>query len=61
MDFDHIAENKNEQKVTIWLKLWSSRSPEILSIQLAKKHRLVNLHLHTIHVAFMKLQYPDLA
>ncbi|KAJ5799754.1 uncharacterized protein N7518_001822 [Penicillium psychrosexuale] len=39
MDFDNIVEKKNEQKAAAWLKLWSSRSPEILSMQLAKKHR----------------------
>lgn len=39
MEFDHLAERKQEQKATAWLKLWSSRSPEILSMQLAKKHR----------------------
>lgn len=39
MEFDHLAEKKQEQKATAWLKLWSSRSPEILSMQLAKKHR----------------------
>ncbi|KAE8348270.1 kinase-like protein [Aspergillus coremiiformis] len=39
MDFDHIAEKKQEQKATVWLNLWSNRSPELLSMQLAKKHR----------------------
>lgn len=39
MEFDHIAEKKQEQKATVWLKLWLSRSPEVLSMQLAKKHR----------------------
>ncbi|KAE8150300.1 kinase-like domain-containing protein [Aspergillus avenaceus] len=39
MDFDHLAEKKQEQKAIAWLKLWSSRDPEILSMQLAKKHR----------------------
>ncbi|KAK1141327.1 hypothetical protein N8T08_009234 [Aspergillus melleus] len=39
MDFDHIAEKKQEQKAAAWLKLWSSRGPEILSMQLARKHR----------------------
>ena len=39
MDFDHLAEKKHEQKVTAWLDLWLTRSPEILSMQLAKKHR----------------------
>ncbi|KAJ5782273.1 hypothetical protein N7457_004047 [Penicillium paradoxum] len=39
MDFDHLAEKKQEQKATAWLKLWSSRDPGILSMDLAKKHR----------------------
>ena len=39
MEFDHIAESKQERKATVWLKLFSSRSPEILSMQLAAKHR----------------------
>ncbi|KAJ5177824.1 uncharacterized protein N7500_000523 [Penicillium coprophilum] len=39
MDFDHLAEKKQEQKAAAWLNLWLSRSPEILSMQLAKKHR----------------------
>lgn len=39
MDFDHIAEKKQEQKATVWLNLWSNRSPERLSMQLAEKHR----------------------
>jgi hypothetical protein len=39
MDFDHVAEKKYEQKATGWLNLWLSRNPEILSMQLAKKHR----------------------
>jgi hypothetical protein len=39
MDFDHLAEKKYEQKATAWLNLWLSRNPEILSMQLAKKHR----------------------
>ncbi|OJJ73540.1 hypothetical protein ASPBRDRAFT_73900 [Aspergillus brasiliensis CBS 101740] len=39
MVFDHVAERKQEQKAAAWLNLWLSRSPEILSIQLAKKHR----------------------
>ncbi|GKZ30371.1 hypothetical protein AbraIFM66950_008872 [Aspergillus brasiliensis] len=39
MEFDHVAEQKQEQKAAAWLNLWLSRSPEILSIQLAKKHR----------------------
>ncbi|KAJ5356166.1 hypothetical protein N7517_010775 [Penicillium concentricum] len=39
MDFDHLAEKKQEQKAAAWLNLWLSWSPEILSMQLAKKHR----------------------
>ncbi|GKZ19973.1 hypothetical protein AbraIFM66951_011384 [Aspergillus brasiliensis] len=39
MVFDHVAEQKQEQKAAAWLNLWLSRSPEIVSIQLAKKHR----------------------
>lgn len=39
MEFDHFVEKKQEQKATVWLKLWSSRFPEDLSMQLAKKHR----------------------
>lgn len=39
MEFDHMAEKKQEQKATAWLKLWSNRSPEILSMQLATEHR----------------------
>ncbi|KAJ6184615.1 hypothetical protein N7519_005916 [Penicillium mononematosum] len=39
MDFNHLAEKKYEQKAAAWLNLWLSRSPEILSMQLAKKHR----------------------
>lgn len=39
MDFDHLAEKEREQKASAWLKLWLTRSPEILSMQLAKKHR----------------------
>lgn len=39
MDFDHLAEKKHEQKASAWLNLWLTRSPEILSMQLAKKHR----------------------
>lgn len=38
MDFDHLAEKKQEQKTTAWLHLLTSRSPEILSMQLAEKH-----------------------
>ncbi|RHZ55786.1 hypothetical protein CDV55_104035 [Aspergillus turcosus] len=38
MDFDHLAEKKLEQKATAWLHLLTSRSPEILSMQLAEKH-----------------------
>lgn len=39
MEFDHVVEKKQEQKAAAWLKLWSSRSPEQLSMQLAQKHR----------------------
>ncbi|OJZ88519.1 hypothetical protein ASPFODRAFT_31498 [Aspergillus luchuensis CBS 106.47] len=39
MDFDPIAERKQEQKATAWLRLWTSRQPELLSMQLAHKHR----------------------
>ena len=39
MEFDYLAEKKQEQKATAWLRLLSSRSPEILSMHLAKKHR----------------------
>ncbi|KAJ5424053.1 hypothetical protein N7491_009269 [Penicillium cf. griseofulvum] len=39
MDFDHLAEKKQGQKAAAWLKFWLSRSPEILSMQLAKQHR----------------------
>ena len=39
MDFDPIAERKQEEKATAWLRLWSSRQPELLSMQLAHKHR----------------------
>jgi hypothetical protein len=39
MNLDHLAEKKQEQKATAWLKLLRSRSPEILSMQLAEKHR----------------------
>ncbi|OQE32826.1 hypothetical protein PENFLA_c001G03137 [Penicillium flavigenum] len=38
MDFDH-AEKKYQQNAAAWLNLWLRRSPEILSMQLAKKHR----------------------
>ncbi|OOF92654.1 hypothetical protein ASPCADRAFT_517496 [Aspergillus carbonarius ITEM 5010] len=31
--------DRSEQKETVWLRLWSSRSPEILSMELAHKHR----------------------
>jgi hypothetical protein len=39
MEFENIAEKKQEQKVAAWLKLWSSGHPEIWYMQLAKKHR----------------------
>lgn len=39
MEFDHTVEQKQEQKAAVWLKLWLSRSPEQLSMHLAKKHR----------------------
>ncbi|PWY81145.1 hypothetical protein BO83DRAFT_396012 [Aspergillus eucalypticola CBS 122712] len=39
MEFDHIAEKKQERKATTWLRLWSSPQPELLSMQLAHKHR----------------------
>ncbi|PYH64227.1 phosphotransferase family protein [Aspergillus vadensis CBS 113365] len=39
MEFDHIAERKQEQKATTWLRLWSNRQPELLSMHLAHKHR----------------------
>ncbi|KAB8213299.1 kinase-like domain-containing protein [Aspergillus novoparasiticus] len=39
MEFDHIVGKKQEQKAAVWLKLWLSRSPEHLSMRLAKKHR----------------------
>jgi hypothetical protein len=39
MEFDYLAEKKQEQKATAWLRLWSSRNPEILSMHLAKQHR----------------------
>ncbi|KAE8398051.1 kinase-like protein [Aspergillus pseudonomiae] len=39
MDFDHLVEKKQNQKAAAWLNLWLSRTPEILSIQLAEKHR----------------------
>ncbi|KAJ6021574.1 hypothetical protein N7540_007078 [Penicillium herquei] len=39
MEFDHLAEKKQEQKAAAWLNLWSSWSPEISSMQLAERHR----------------------
>ncbi|RAL02216.1 phosphotransferase family protein [Aspergillus ibericus CBS 121593] len=39
MEFDQHVVAKQEQKAAVWLRLWSSRSPEILSMQLAQKHR----------------------
>lgn len=39
MEFDHFVEEKQEQKATVWLKLFLSQSPEILSMRLAAKHR----------------------
>ncbi|KAJ5736064.1 uncharacterized protein N7483_001189 [Penicillium malachiteum] len=39
MDFDHLAQQKQEQKAAAWLNLWSSRNPEISSMQLAERHR----------------------
>ncbi|PLN75025.1 hypothetical protein BDW42DRAFT_199653 [Aspergillus taichungensis] len=39
MEFDHIVEKKQEQRAAAWLKLWSNRFPELLSMQLAEKHR----------------------
>ncbi|PGH16916.1 hypothetical protein AJ80_05060 [Polytolypa hystricis UAMH7299] len=39
MEFDHVAENKQEQKFAVWLKFFLSKSPEILSMELALKHR----------------------
>ncbi|RAL14168.1 uncharacterized protein BO97DRAFT_433271 [Aspergillus homomorphus CBS 101889] len=39
MEFHHDFEKTQEQKATVWLKLFTSRSPEILSMRLAAKHR----------------------
>ncbi|KAJ5716867.1 hypothetical protein N7488_002513 [Penicillium malachiteum] len=39
MEFDHLAQQKQEQKAAAWLNLWSSRSPEISSMQLAERYR----------------------
>ncbi|PLB41377.1 phosphotransferase family protein [Aspergillus candidus] len=39
MNYYHLADKKQEQKTTAWSKLWSSRNPEILSMQLAKQHQ----------------------
>ncbi|KAJ9369917.1 hypothetical protein DTO282E5_5425 [Paecilomyces variotii] len=39
MKFDHVVEKQQERKFTAWLKLLLNKSPEILSMQHAAKHR----------------------
>ncbi|KAJ5266549.1 hypothetical protein N7478_009357 [Penicillium angulare] len=39
MDFDHLAEKKQEQKAAVWLNRWSGPRPEISSMQIAERHR----------------------
>ncbi|KAK2810336.1 hypothetical protein FQN50_003067 [Emmonsiellopsis sp. PD_5] len=39
MEFDHLAEKNQEMKFTVWLKFFLGKSPEILSMELALKHR----------------------
>ncbi|KAM5435813.1 hypothetical protein MferCBS31731_006070 [Microsporum ferrugineum] len=39
MEFDRIVSQKQEQKFAAWLKLFLSKTPEILSMQIAYQHR----------------------
>lgn len=39
MEFDHYVGKEQEQKATVWLKFFRSKSPEIPSMRFATKHR----------------------
>ncbi|KAJ5093503.1 hypothetical protein N7456_009364 [Penicillium angulare] len=39
MEYDQLVVKKQEQKATAWLKLFLLKTPELLSMQLAEKHR----------------------